>query len=104
MRSFIKNLFKKEKVNYTELVQRGAIIIDVRTSKEFAQGHADSAINIPLSDIANKIEAIKNQNKPVITCCRSGARSGNAATIFKHAGIEVYNGGSWNQVQTALAL
>ena len=78
------------------------MIIDVRTAQEFADGHADNSINIPLSDITNHVEEIKQQNKPIITCCRSGGRAGSATTTLKNAGIEVYNGGSWNQVQAAL--
>jgi rhodanese-related sulfurtransferase len=35
-------------------------------------------------------------NKPIITVCRSGSRSGMAKRIIQSAGIEVYNGGPWN--------
>ena len=102
MFTFIKNLFKREQLDYTELIEREAIIIDVRTPREFANGHVDKSINIPLSDIMNHLEEIKQRNKPVITFCRSGARSGRAKTVLNNAGIETYNGGSWNQVQAAL--
>ena len=103
MFSFIKNLIKKEELNYSELMERDALIIDVRQPHEFNGGHVDGALNIPLNEIRNNIREIKQQNKPVITCCRSGARSGSAAGILKSAGVEVYNGGSWNQVQNALS-
>lgn len=95
MFSFIKNLIKKEELNYSELMSRSALIIDVRTPQEFAQGHVNDAINIPLHNIMDNIKEIKKQNKPIITCCRSGARSGKAAATLKSAGIEVYNGGSY---------
>ena len=103
MFSFIKNLIKKEELNYSELMERDALIIDVRQPHEFNGGHVDGALNIPLNEIRNNIREIKQQNKPVITCCRSGARSGSAAGILKSGGVEVYNGGSWNQVQNALS-
>ena len=102
MFEFIKNLLKREKLDYPTLLNQGAIIIDVRTPQEFAQGHTDGSINIPLSIISNEIEKIKNYDKPIITCCRSGARSGKAAGVLKSANIEVYNGGSWGEVQSAL--
>ena len=102
MFTFIKNLFKKEELNYSELINRGAIIIDVRQPHEFSRGHVEGAINIPLNEMMSNIREIKQQNKPIITCCRSGARSGNAAATLKSAGIEVYNGGSWNQVQNSI--
>jgi len=104
MFSFIKNLLKREKLDYTQLLQDGAIIIDVRTPEEFAQGHADKTINIPLNEIANHVNELKQKQNPIITCCRSGMRSGKAATILKKEGIEAYNGGSWNQVQSAIAI
>jgi len=102
MFSFIKNLLKKEKMDLTTLLKQGAVIIDVRTPEEFSEGHAEHSINIPLSEIKDHLSEIKKQNKPVITCCRSGARSAVAATTLKSAGIEAYNGGSWTDVQSTL--
>ena len=46
MFSFIKNLLNKEKLDYTELIERDAMIIDVRTAQEFADGHADNSITV----------------------------------------------------------
>ena len=103
MLSFIKNLLHKEALDYSDLMDRGALIIDVRTEREYAQGHAEGSINIPLGEIFRYSVKLKKQNKPIITCCRSGARSGNAADLLKGAEIEVYNGGSWKQVQEAIS-
>ena len=102
MFSFIKNLISKKELNYSELKERGVLIVDVRQPHEFNSGHVDGAINIPLNEIRNNVREIKQQNKPIVTCCRSGARSGSAAATLKSVGVEVYNGGSWNQVQSAL--
>ena len=102
MISFIKKILGFQDLNYAELMERGAIIIDVRTPQEFKQGHVKKSINIPLYDINKSIKKLKQKNKPIITCCRSGARSGNAAATLKSAGIEVYNGGSWNSVRDAI--
>ncbi|HBY69385.1 MAG TPA: sulfurtransferase, partial [Flavobacteriaceae bacterium] len=41
-------------------------------------------------------------NKPVITCCASGVRSGNAAKILTNNNIEVVNGGGWKSLQKKL--
>lgn len=81
---------------------RGAIIIDVRTTKEFNQGAIAGSKNIPLQIINSKIESIKKYNKPVITCCASGIRSGSAASILKSNGIEVINGGGWMSLNSKL--
>jgi rhodanese-related sulfurtransferase len=70
----------------------------VRTPAEFADGHVEGSVNIPLDTIANKIEEIKNYKKQIITCCRSGARSGNAANILNNSDIDTINGGPWQSV------
>ena len=69
-------------------------IIDVRTPAEFAGQHVPGAINIPLEEVAQKINEFKELPKPIIAYCRSGNRSGMAVTILKQNGIaEVVNGG-----------
>jgi len=85
-----------EKIN--EYLQNKAVVIDVRTPAEFADGHVEGSVNIPLDTIANKIEEVKNYKKQIITCCRSGARSGNAANILNNSGIDSINGGPWQNV------
>ncbi|MEW5674999.1 rhodanese-like domain-containing protein [Flavobacterium enshiense] len=88
--------------NISEYVAKEAVIIDVRTTGEFAAGHIKGAKNIPLDTIATKVSEIKKLNKPVIVCCRSGMRSGQAATILKQNGIDVINGGGWESLQNKL--
>lgn len=78
-----------------EYIENGAIIIDVRTKSEYDSGHIKNSKNIPLDKIHSKIEEIKKLNKPIITCCRSGMRSGQANSILKSEGIDSINGGSW---------
>ncbi|WP_298391280.1 rhodanese-like domain-containing protein [Hydrotalea sp.] len=102
MLSFLKNFFSGKKVDYQELQNRGAIIIDVRTPAEFKTGHIRGAVNIPVDQIKIKTTELKKKNKPVITCCRSGARSGMAKSVLAAAGIEVYNGGAWFMLEKKL--
>ena len=94
MFSFLKKLFGPG-TDFKALKENGAIIIDVRTPQEFDQGHIQGSKNIPLDKIQREVKAIKNMNKPIITVCKSGARSGMAKSILKSAGVEVYNGGPW---------
>ncbi len=74
---------------------RGAIIVDVRSKGEYESGAIPGSKNIPLPNISSKINEIKKWDKPVITCCASGMRSGSAATILKSNGVEAMNGGGW---------
>ena len=69
-------------------------LIDVRTRGEYAAGHLDRAINVPLDEIEARISQINGLSKPIVLYCRSGARSGMAAQILRQAGVqEVHNGG-----------
>jgi phage shock protein E len=82
-----------------DVLRKGAIIIDVRTPQEFDGGKVPESINIPVDRIAANAERIKNMKRPIVFCCASGSRSGNAASIMKQKGMkEVYNGGSWENV------
>ena len=62
-----------------------AFIVDVRTPAEFAAGHFEGAVNIPLNTIENALNLFENQEQ-IIVYCRSGARSGNAKKILEKAG------------------
>lgn len=84
------------------LMQKGAVIVDVRTPAEYNSGHIKGSINIPLDQIGAKIAFLKNKKVPVITVCRSGARSSAAEGVLKNNGIEVYNGGAWDTLQSQL--
>ena len=72
-------------------------------------GQAESLIwaalgakNVPLNTLEARKEEIKTFGKPVITCCRSGARSEQARSILHDAGLNVINGGSWKAVERAI--
>ena len=97
MIKFLQKLFGGG-VDIKEKLAEGAIVIDVRTTGEFSGGHVKGSKNIPLNEISSKIHQIKKWDKPIITCCASGIRSGSAKSILKNHGIEVYNGGSWSSV------
>ena len=48
------------KVNYKEIYETGAIIIDVRTKGKFSYGNFKGSVNIPLDKIGSKIKDIKS--------------------------------------------
>ena len=71
------------------------IIVDVRTPEEFNSGHVDGSVNIPLQEIQQRMDEIRKFSQPVVLCCASGGRSGQAAAYLKSQGIKCENGGSW---------
>lgn len=70
-----------------------AVVVDVRTDKEYQEGHIMSSLHIPLGVIENRVSELQGyKNTPLVMVCRTGARSGQAATKLKKLGFEqVYN-------------
>lgn len=102
MLGFLKNLFGGTSVDFKELVKNGAQIIDVRTPAEYNGGHIKGSKNIPLQSLNQNLGKI-NKNKPVITCCASGARSAAKSILLNSGFSEVYNGGGWSGLKSKLS-
>jgi len=104
MLNTIKQLFGlSPKVDYAEIIKKGAIILDVRSKEEFAGGHVKGSINIPVDQLKNNLSKLKDKNKPVITVCASGMRSATAKSILKSNGFnQVYNAGGWSSLQNKI--
>ncbi|HEY1113499.1 MAG TPA: rhodanese-like domain-containing protein [Chitinophagaceae bacterium] len=104
MFDFIKNLFGSSTADLGQLIENGAVVLDVRTKAEYDAGHIKGSKHIPLDRIKTQVEGIRKLNKPVITVCRSGSRSAMAKNILSSAGVEVYNGGSWLTLKNKYAM
>lgn len=78
--------------------EKQGTIIDVRTPNEFMGGSVVGSINIPLQEIQQRVDELKNLKQPLVLCCASGNRSGQATHFLSQQGIECYNGGSWLDV------
>ncbi|MCC6599934.1 MAG: rhodanese-like domain-containing protein [Crocinitomicaceae bacterium] len=100
MFSFLKKIFGNQKsVPLSQLLKEGAVVIDVRTAAEFAEGHFKGSINIPLQTIEKRAGRFK-KDQHIILCCRSGARSANAKSKMRRMGFQhLYNAGSWTALK-----
>lgn len=99
----IKNLFSSQpSLSLEEALSKGAYIVDVRSPQEFKSGHVKGSVNIPLETIQQKTGQLKGKEY-IVTCCRSGNRSGVAKSILQAKGFNnVINGGSWQNVEQHL--
>lgn len=79
-------------------LEKEAVVLDVRTLDEWNEGHVENSKHIVLTEIPLEIEQIKSWGKPIIAVCRSGARSGQAAQFLTQNGVDVINGGPWQNV------
>lgn len=81
------------------LANPATTVVDVREIGEFAGGHFEGAINIPLGIVPLRLDEFKAMNGPIVVYCRSGNRSGMAMSLLRQAGLtEVYNGGGLNDM------
>ena len=79
-----------------------ASVIDVRTPGEFEMEHYPNAINIPLDQVLQRLEELKQLPKPIVAYCKSGNRSAMAVNILQQHGVkEVVNGGGLQDLQQA---
>lgn len=72
-----------------ELCEAGALLLDVRTPKEFQGGHIQGAVNIPVQELPNRVADVGDPARPVVVYCQSGGRSARAAGILQQAGYQV---------------
>ena len=85
------------------LANSGALLLDVRDSKAYEEGHIIEARNLPAAELAAKAETLKKyKEKPVIVYCDSGTASGAAARTLRAGGftkVVTLRGGlqSWRQ-------
>jgi rhodanese-related sulfurtransferase len=85
-----------------EYLKNDAVILDVRTQMEWDEGHIENSKHIVLNLIPLNIDEMKSWKKPIVAVCRSGGRSGQAAQFLKQNGIDVINGGPWQNVDQYL--
>ena len=79
-----------------------ASVIDVRTHGEFEMEHYPNSINIPLDQVLQRLEELKQLPKPIVAYCKSVNRSAMAVSILQQHGVtEVMNGGGLQDLQQA---
>src|SRR5690606_18476041 len=77
-------------------------VIDVRTPEEYDAGHVDGAERIGLADadFADRVADL-DPDAAYVVYCRTGNRSAQAATIMREAGLDVVDGGAFDDMVAA---
>ncbi|MCS3869871.1 rhodanese-related sulfurtransferase [Chryseobacterium ginsenosidimutans] len=87
-----------------KLIKNRAVILDVRTEKEYETGHIAGSQNISLGTIRERYVEL-DPNKTYITVCSHGLRSVKVEHILKEKGFKnVHNGGAWSDLQKSFNL
>lgn len=92
---FLDFIFGAKKRQVETYLNNGAVILDVRSQREWDKGHIENAVHIPIDELNNRVDEVKALNKPVIACCESGVRSAKAAKFLNLNNISAINGGGW---------
>jgi phage shock protein E len=69
------------------VAQESALLLDVRSEREFAAGHLAGAVNVPVSQLAAQLDTLGDKGRPVVVYCASGMRSTRAASLLREAGF-----------------
>jgi phage shock protein E len=87
-----------------ELLQNGALVVDVRTVEEFNTKHLTNAVNIPLNELKEKLPRQEpDKSRVLLLHCRSGRRSGMAESQLRGLGYtNAFNLGSFEQAENIL--
>jgi phage shock protein E len=64
------------------LVAAGALLLDVRTAEEFAEGHLPGALNVPVNELEARLAELEPKSRPIVVYCRSGLRSARARSVL----------------------
>ncbi len=100
-------IYKNEKATYMKINQdlakklidtQDVLILDVRTQKEYYEGHIDGAVLLSVDSIEEKADKIlKDKNKTILVYCRSGNRSRTASyNLLKLGYTNIYDFGGIN--------
>jgi len=98
----IEFIFGAKKRQIERYLDKGALILDVRTQREWDNGHIENAKHIPLVDLHNHVSELKKLNKPLIVCCQSGVRSAKASKFLNLNNMDATNGGGWISLSTKI--
>ena len=70
-----------------ELVEKDAYFLDVRLPEDFAVGHLEKAVNIPLGALRSRYNEVP-KDKPVYITCKTGLTSYTACKILQNMGFD----------------
>ena len=73
-----------------QLVEEGALLLDVREADEWDAGHAPEAVWIPMGDLQTRVDELPRDRR-IVAICRTGARSGVVAGALIGAGYDAVN-------------
>lgn len=86
-----------------QVINQGALVVDVRTEQEFAEGHLENALHIPHDQIIKHLDQLRSKSSAgIVLYCKSGGRSDFAMKLLKSENFEqLYNAGGYQSLISA---
>jgi phage shock protein E len=84
-----------------EMIEQGALLIEVRSQEEYSAGHIEGSANIPHTE-ADQIRALigEDLSRPVVLYCRSGGRAGRVMSSLEDQGYTaLFNATGWEALE-----
>ena len=80
-----------------ELLRMGALVVDIRSSEDFAAGHARGSVNVPFDGLLENIDTVAfDKYRPLLVHCHDGKQSEVAVRMLrKHGHMKVHNLGGY---------
>ena len=69
------------------LVQGGALLLDVRSTGEYSDGGIEGSVNIPIQELAGRLDELGEKNGEIVVYCQSGGRSAMAKRLLESNGF-----------------
>jgi len=69
------------------LVAEGALLLDVRTEGEYSDGGIDGSVNIPIQELAGRMDELGPKDGGIVVYCQSGGRSAMAKRLLESNGF-----------------
>lgn len=73
-----------------DLLAQGILLVDVREPDEYHDGHVGGAVNLPMGEVPDRLDAFP-ADAPVLVICQSGGRSQRTCTFLVGQGIDARN-------------
>jgi phage shock protein E len=78
------------------------LVVDVRSPGEYATGHIEGALNIPVQELGRRLDEFGAKGRMIVLYCHSGMRAASAQSMLKRAGFSrVVNARTMHGVEAA---
>lgn len=89
-----------EKATARQKARDGALVLDVRSADEYAGGHFQDALNIPVQELDGRVKELGDTGRSIVVYCAAGVRAARAKSILQKAGFQdVVNAGGLSDLQ-----